>query len=782
MKAVFLQAPITIHKKTTLSAFVAVCSLLFLGACSTNKYLSQESRSSGVLSIDTIQKHASAGPLTIHSARVISSNEEAFLSKLKMVSEAQETIDAAYYIVGDDYTSSAFSAELIAAARRGVRVRLLLDYHSTYKNLDHFSMMEKRGAEGQGSLQVRFYNRPTRNIVMDAAYITLRCSDMTIDSDELCRNAKQAAVANAFDAETIDGRPATDMGISNLNIGGSGLFLSGLYTKNPELMALAILHSDTTDKPSSPGILSGKSAEQIQGLIDVAAIYWKSRTGGLFQKLVAKIKLAYLFSVHGDVLDQMYAAIADRLPIERRNLTEGIRDWNYLTDYMHQKLLLTDRNHLQLGGRNIEDAYNLSATTQANGQLFVDTDVNADLSSGGASVEAAFERLWYFRTMVASVEEIRQHAPNVFAANVDSISAAKAACENTIENDNELACFEREFIARAMLQDERESRRYDEMMHRAQHFRQQIFPLMTVRAETTIEIDPDAQLFYVENIPFSGDPEGPLHGRSYGARNGQEAQYGKRIHSLVLTAMESVCRTATAENPKRIIINNAYFFPPSNLVDTLMKMLDGRLDCRYVDVKIITNSIQSTDLAVTNLFARHVMLAFSDYIVSVRDPEKSATFGYFEIQRAPGRIKFSLHSKVWVLGDDLLVGSANADVRSYMMDANNAILIRNSSEMVQQYIAMMDQMLSDPLGARNLSEYYQTVSREQIIEEDLQGFRTILQSAGVSEKLSPAQIADVEKRFVDLLNLIYRLTRDGLEGGLDGRKAQDRFNRLFKLI
>ncbi len=143
--------PMTMHRRLAVTVLATLSIALLLGACSTNKYLSRDSRSTGILSNDTIQKHASAGPLTIQSARVISSNEEAFLSKLTMVSLAQSSIDAAYYIFADDYTSSAFAGELIAAARRGVRVRLLLDYHANYKDLDLFSMMEKHGNTGQGS-------------------------------------------------------------------------------------------------------------------------------------------------------------------------------------------------------------------------------------------------------------------------------------------------------------------------------------------------------------------------------------------------------------------------------------------------------------------------------------------------------------------------------------------------------------------------------------------------------------------------------------------------------
>jgi phosphatidylserine/phosphatidylglycerophosphate/cardiolipin synthase-like enzyme len=320
------------------------------------------------------------------------------------------------------------------------------------------------------------------------------------------------------------------------------------------------------------------------------------------------------------------------------------------------------------------------------------------------------------------------------------------------------------------------------MIRNSQYFRRHILPAMTTNDSKTIAIESDARLFYLENIPLSGDPGGPLEGRTYGGENGREAQSGKRIHSLVLAALEGVCKTATAEKPKRVIISNAYFFPPSNLVDVLAKMLDGRLDCRHVDVKILTNSRESTDLAVTNLFARHVAFAFGDYVRSIRDPDRAATFNYFELQLASGSIKYSLHSKVWVLGDDLIVGSANADVRSYMMDANNAMIIRGAPHMMQQYIAMVDQTLADKETTKNLTDYYLTTSRQQIIEEDLQTFRGILQSLGVSEKLSEAQLVEAESRFVDLLDLIYSLTRDGLEGMLRTPKAQDRFNRIFKLI
>ena len=41
-----------------------------------------------------------------------------------------------------------------------------------------------------------------------------------------------------------------------------------------------------------------------------------------------------------------------------------------------------------------------------------------------------------------------------------------------------------------------------------------------------------------------------------------------------------------------------------------------------------------------------------------------ATLRYYEMQAGDGPVQASLHSKVWIIGEDVIVGSANADVRS----------------------------------------------------------------------------------------------------------------------
>ena len=84
------------------------------------------------LTDEALMQRASAGPLTVREACVITDNDAMFQSKTKLVEGARETVDLMYYIYSDDYSSSTLTKALIAAARRGVRVRLLVDYNTNY--------------------------------------------------------------------------------------------------------------------------------------------------------------------------------------------------------------------------------------------------------------------------------------------------------------------------------------------------------------------------------------------------------------------------------------------------------------------------------------------------------------------------------------------------------------------------------------------------------------------------------------------------------------------------
>ncbi len=757
--------------------FVSVLGLaLGLSACTQNPYFSFESMTSGKLSDETVLKHATGEPLVIEEARLITDNDDAFRSKLALIEDAQISIDAMYFIFSGDYSSSVLAEALIAAAKRGVRVRLLLDYHTNYKRLDLFSMMEKQGNTGSGKLEVRFYNRPTRNIVMDAAYLTLGCGDVEQRSEENCAGAKLAAVQERFDGEMVDDRPAAETGISNLNVFGSGLFLSGLYGKNPEALALAVVTGQKVDLAKLTEGGQSATPEQKRKLLEVAKVYWASRTAPPFKRLIARIQLATYFAFAGDVLNPIYKQVSEFLPIERRDIAESARDWDYITDYLHHKLLLVDKIRVQLGGRNIEDSYHMQPNALIKKYVFTDTDAVLDLRRGGPSIANSFEELWNYRRMVATIAEIRSHAPNDVVANADALSAALRQCTSQQQATIQQACFEREFAARARSLPEREAARQTSMTKNARTYRSSYRPIRTEGVDTRLAIDTGAQITYLENLPF--DNLVSARERQYGATNGFEAQNGKKIHALWLAAMQNACVQA---GPMQVILHSAYFYPSSNLIRQFAEMVDGVRNCSNVTITVLTNSIDTTDLNVVNIFARHSLKAFAEYYARSAVPERSAKLRYFEYQRPPGPHQLSLHSKVSVLGDDIIVGSANADIRSYMMDTNNAIFIRNAPSFQRRYAGHIGRIINDPARTKNMTRFFMETDRQTMLQQDLRTFRDALKQYKIDKRLSAEQIAKAEADLVKALNISYAMVTDILKDEA-GSRAESDFDRTFKGI
>jgi len=66
---------------------------------------------------------------------LLSGPQEAYSSRLALVENAQKTLDLQYYAIHADASSERLLRGVVAAARRGVRVRVLLDdFHSTGRN------------------------------------------------------------------------------------------------------------------------------------------------------------------------------------------------------------------------------------------------------------------------------------------------------------------------------------------------------------------------------------------------------------------------------------------------------------------------------------------------------------------------------------------------------------------------------------------------------------------------------------------------------------------------
>ena len=59
---------------------------------------------------------------------VLGSGLDAFVARAVMAQQAERSIDTQYYMLHSDDVGTLFANELLKAANRGVRVRLLLDY------------------------------------------------------------------------------------------------------------------------------------------------------------------------------------------------------------------------------------------------------------------------------------------------------------------------------------------------------------------------------------------------------------------------------------------------------------------------------------------------------------------------------------------------------------------------------------------------------------------------------------------------------------------------------
>lgn len=104
--------------------------LILLAACGTSGPKNSALPTVGFVSQETI-----AHACRQHTVRregtagfeMLEDGRESFLARLAMVEAAQRTLDVQYYIWRDDVVGTTFADRLLAAADRGVKVRLLLD-------------------------------------------------------------------------------------------------------------------------------------------------------------------------------------------------------------------------------------------------------------------------------------------------------------------------------------------------------------------------------------------------------------------------------------------------------------------------------------------------------------------------------------------------------------------------------------------------------------------------------------------------------------------------------
>ncbi|RXJ73981.1 hypothetical protein CS022_06830 [Veronia nyctiphanis] len=220
---------------------------------------------------------------------------------------------------------------------------------------------------------------------------------------------------------------------------------------------------------------------------------------------------------------------------------------------------------------------------------------------------------------------------------------------------------------------------------------------------------------------------------------------------------------------------------PANLLKKIAETMDGRVPCPDVELIMITNSMETTDLNLVNLFANHQLKALGEY-QQAQTNKNGIRLRYLEHQfTVDASSHLSLHSKVMILGDDMFIGSANADVRSLMMDTNNGLFISRSPASTADYQKWLQGLINKghiaPPKVNVINE-----SRESLLLRDMAFLDTMISKYQVQQWLSRQQSQQLKNKFRTLLDETYILSRDIISKGGDADAAAKRFNALFKTI
>lgn len=641
----------------------------------------------------------SSGNLKLIDGQLIRDNDASFDKKLQMIQRATQEIRMVYFIYSNDDSSSLINNALIEKAQSGVKVSLLVDYITNYKSLDLFAMLEK---EGKGNIKTYFYNVPGAQIVQDANYMTLPCPANVAPNHDDCYKSKMKAMAALADKKN----PTAF----------SKIFLSGLYAKNSLAIKVAMGYGAEID-PAAYKSGPPKTEEDKDDLVEFVKL---AADAFVNDSIVAKIKLSIAMTSHGDQLNPLVNEATGRLPLRSIEKNKGHGElWDHLSDYTHHKLLSVDGEEFILGGRNIEDSYHMKERVGSAGKyIFIDTDFWGKTARGGtASVDSSYDRILK-TTMVADLARVMRVTPFEFVANsarssADVASSSEMAVGQCLAMKKTGAALG-ECILASLPQmpgyKSPESRIQSEIVN----MKASIERYMTKYAnsgkksvdKTSGQLSANdlqtAEVHYLENINFKKD----TLQRIIGSKLGSESKNNKNIQAVWYEALENTCRVSRKqERDMTVYFHTAYLLMPAGMIHRIAKMMNNDYgDCSRVKVVFITNSPDTTDLAPINLLARYQLGALFDHYTGLvqyeaefnKGPRKYKRFfptlEYYEYKKADGAGQ-SLHTKLSLIGDDMIVGSANADVRSYYMDTNNAVLIRNAKELNQQYRTFMQGLI-----------------------------------------------------------------------------------------
>ena len=151
------QALYTFKRPITGRVWLVLIVLILTGCSSLPKNVVRENTYALTDTRDTLLAQKIAPLLTMHPHQSgfyrLHIGEEALAARIKIIQQAQKTIDAQYYIWHNDLVGKVIHEKLLQAADRGVRVRVLLDDMDTAGNAEAL-----RFIDAHPNIEVRLYN------------------------------------------------------------------------------------------------------------------------------------------------------------------------------------------------------------------------------------------------------------------------------------------------------------------------------------------------------------------------------------------------------------------------------------------------------------------------------------------------------------------------------------------------------------------------------------------------------------------------------------------------
>ena len=810
--------------KNLLLTPILILSLLII-SCSQDQPNSIERES-----ISTAQ-YLSGTKFQPKKAILLKDNDLSFAAKIDIIRKAKKQVKLNYYIFSPDESTSFLVNELLKkiSADKDFRVKILTDYQYNYYQLDFFKWLENQQPHGIQQIEIGLYNRPTINIIKLAEFLTLGCGDIQPTTGELPECAKEKlAYLKGFDnfslaqAESAMSVPAK-------------IFLAGLYAQNPDALLFGIQGGYERSVQSLKLLeKANENKGKIGQVKKLGQLYLKSKQSKGIKKVAAKVALGT--KVAGLFLGNQLSALINSGKTIFPFSVEGIDglplmkhpDLEYITDYTHHKFILGDDQQLQIGGRNVANAYHMHPTHLEKYYTFMDSDVFMGLTeTDGAFFNAAFDRLWNLKSMVASLDDVAKHAPPSYLHLVNEIDKIKTeSCDGETGDAQKEACLTQLFaqVVDAEIVPFTEVKQqewgekfktslatYEAYLATKKPFKswtaiEQIFdseagyvlpnnlnsPLHSFTHHSIAAKD----FHYVENLPFSQANATGKKERSFGSTYGQEVNHGKGIHKVWMNAFQQACEQSnqTGESTE-VIIHQGYFAPPMGIAYEMNRLIKAA-NCPNVTVKLYTNSILSTDLVPINLIGRRLLFAMSQHNAEVNSNDR---FQYFEYnvdtlknivkkeysypEDKDGKLTsyFSLHTKVMIFGNDIYIGSSNTDFRSYLMDTNNGVFIKNAPQLVARYKAFLKE-IEDKKIIAPAKDFFQYASKEALTKHEEEEMLGLLKRLDFVEgdTLSAEHQQGVDVLFMMLNKSSEEFDKLLKEGGT--LEPQPLIDRILKMI